>query len=171
MTNFSLDSEVDLDRPRRFVVRREQERRLAKTCLQKGSREVRIGSLRIESISGKYLLPERLICGITSPTCTSFPQIPTGLITPVGETAVLTGTWPGCPARQALLTALNAPVRRRAGRSKRTLFQITFSKNNPTPPRITVLPFLFGSHANPNCGAKLEFGLIDLHCPYPEIRH
>src|SRR5229473_971507 len=60
----------------------------------------------------------------------------------------------------ALGDALNAPRGSRVGRSKKRLFQIEFSKNNPTPARTEVLPFINGSQANPTCGAKFEFGCL-----------
>src|SRR5439155_27128774 len=84
------------------------------------------------------------------------------LIKPLGSKLVPTGTGCGSPRRQALVTALKAPVCRRSGRSKRTLFQITFSQNRPIPPRITVFPLFFGSQAKPNCGAKFVFACLTL---------
>src|ERR1700676_446361 len=108
-----LDSEVDLDRTRWLIVRREQSWvRHTKPLAQEGANEIWIRVLRIERIACQNLLPKRHNLRNYAANVNMVAAIPAaGVMVPPS-----TGTGIGPPLKQAFETALNAPDLRRSGR-------------------------------------------------------
>src|ERR1700720_3472702 len=109
MPEFTLDSEVDLDRTRWLTVRREQSWiRHTSPWLKEVPTKFGFGFFGLKGLPAKTCFQNDIICGITLPTW--LPQIPAaGVMVPPS-----TGTGSGPPLKQAFETALNAPDLRRS---------------------------------------------------------
>src|ERR1700733_8561220 len=127
-----------------------------------------------DAVAAWYALLNARICGATAEMvppqkfgCTSTPV---AVLTIVPAPAIVLPTCDGLkgvghgnaaatPPEQTSGVERKVPCFKRAGLSKRILFQMEFSKNKPAPPRTTVFPFPLASQAKPNCGAKFRPGL------------
>ena len=159
MPEFTPDAEVDLDRTRWLIVRREQSWvRHTKPLAQGGANAIWIRVLRIERIARQNLFPKRHNLRNYAANVNMVAAIPAaGVMVPPS-----TGTGFGPPLKQAFETALNAPDLKRSGRSNRTLFQITFSSEEAHAAENDGFVVLTRIRGKPNLRSRVHIRLS--HC-------